>query len=136
VFHAGRRNPLVRFEGHAAAVAVCADTGRPPHSREAAERGASVYLAGMFVIPSEFDRETANLASLAARHSLVVVFANYGGASGGLASAGRSAIWSERGERLVQLEGSGAGVAFATETHDGWRTRAIMLQPATARERE
>ncbi len=131
VFHPGDHDPLVRFGGHVAAVAVCADTGRPSHLQAAAHRGASVYLASMFVIPSEFDRETANLEAYAARHAMTVAMANYGGPSGGLASAGRSTIWSEKGEPLTQLEATGAGVAVATEGHDGWRTKTVMLQAAS-----
>ena len=43
-----------------------------------------------------------------------VIFSNYGGPSGGLPSAGRSAIWSAQGKLLTQLEASGAGIAVAT----------------------
>jgi predicted amidohydrolase len=126
VFQPGDLNPLVRFGGHTAAVAVCADTGRPTHPQEAAARGASTYFASMFVIPSEFERETANLKTYAVRHSLTIAFANYGGPSGGLASAGRSAIWSERGELLAQLAATGVGVVVATENDSGWRAETIM----------
>jgi len=127
VFHPGNRNPLIRFGGITAAVAVCADTGRPSHPEEAADRGASTYLASVFIIPSEFERETSNLRGYAVQHSMTVAFANYGGPSGGLASAGGSAIWSERGELLAQLEAIGTGVAVAIEGHAGWRAKAVML---------
>jgi predicted amidohydrolase len=133
VFHPGTLNPLVQSGGHTAAVAVCADTGRPSHPRTAADRGARTYLASMFVIPSEFERETAALAACAARHSMAVVFANYGGPSGGLASAGRSAIWSERGERLAELDASGAGVVVAIRGEAGWRARTIPQRVTTRR---
>ena len=127
VFHPGSQNPLVRFDGNTAAVAVCADTGRPSHSREASDRGARTYLASMFIIPSELERETANLRASAVQHSMTVALANYGGPSGGLASGGGSAIWSKKGELLVQLEATGAGVAVAIESHAGWRAKTIML---------
>jgi predicted amidohydrolase len=133
VFHPGDRNPLVRWGGHVAAVAVCADTGRPSHAQAAAERGASTYLASMFVIPSEFDRETANLAATAARHGMAVVMANFGGPSGGLASGGRSGIWSPKGELLAQLEPAGAGIVVATDGDDGWRARVIPPGGGTRR---
>ncbi len=126
-FHPGDLNPLVRFGGNTAAVAVCADTGRPSHAEAAKARGADTYLASMFVIPSEFERETASLRGYAARHSMVVAFANYGGPSGGLASGGRSAVWSERGELLAQLPPTGVGVAVASESESGWRGAKIML---------
>ena len=127
VFHPGNRNPLVRFGANTAAVAVCADTGRPSHPQQAADRGARTYLASMFLIPSELERETANLRAYAIRHSMTVVLANYGGPSGGLASGGRSAIWSETGDLLAQLEVSGTGVAVAIESHAGWRARVFTV---------
>jgi predicted amidohydrolase len=130
VFHPGDRNPLVRIGSATAAVAVCADTGRPSHPQEAAQRGAGLYLASMFIIPSELEREVTNLAALSVRHSMAVAVANYGGPSGGLASAGGSAIWSEEGSLLARLESTGAGVAVATGSHAGWRARAIMLRDA------
>lgn len=127
VFQPGKLNPLVRFGGVTAAVAICADTGHPSHAEDAARRGANVYLASMFVIPSEFDRETANLESYAALNSMAVAFANFGGPSGGLNSAGRSTIWSPKGELLVQLDAKGIGVAVAHVDQKGWRANAEMV---------
>lgn len=127
VFQPGDRSPLVRFDGNIAAVAVCSDASRPSHPEQAAARGAATYLASMFIIPSDLEKETANLRSYAVRHSMAVVLANYGGPSGGLCSAGESAIWSEKGELLGQLERIGTGVAVASESHAGWRTKTFML---------
>jgi len=120
-FQSGDRNPLVRIGKHVAAMAVCADIGSPAHPQQAAERGARAYLASMFVIPSEYDGEVTKLRHYAAQHQMLVACANFGSASGGLASAGRSAIWSPTGEPLVQLGSRGAGVAVATETPNGWK---------------
>ena len=127
VFRPGTLNPLVPVGGDTAAVAVCADIGQPSHPRQAAERGARTYLASMFVIPSEFEQESVRLGTYAVQHSMTVAFANYGGPSGGLHSAGRSTIWSGTGELLVRLEAVGPGVAVAVESPAGWRGRAIML---------
>jgi len=126
VFEAGDRNPLVRFDGNTAAVAICADVGRASHPQQAAAAGATTYLASMFVIPSEFDAESARLARYAAQHGMAVAFANFGGRSGGLAAAGCSAIWAESGERLVQLPPAGSGVAIAIETARGWRAKGLL----------
>jgi predicted amidohydrolase len=130
VFQPGDRNPLIRFGGNVAAVAVCADIGRPSHPQQAADRGARTYLASMFVIPSELQGEIAKLRGYAVQHSMMVALANFGGPSGGLASGGRSAIWSERGELLAQLGPHDAGVAVVTETQQGPRARTIMLSDA------
>jgi predicted amidohydrolase len=130
VFEPGSLNPLVRFGGNTAAVAVCADAGRPSHPRQAARRGARTYLASMFVIPSEFAAETANLEASAVQYSMAVAFANYGGPTGGLAAAGGSTIWSENGDLLARLESTGSGVAFAMEDGAGWRASTVMLSDA------
>jgi hypothetical protein len=69
---------------------------------------------------------TARFKTYATRHSMTVLFANYSGSSGGLASAERSAIWSESGESLAELDAIGSGVVIAIESHGGWHARAIM----------
>lgn len=81
----------------------------------------------MFVIPSDFEGEVAKLRGYAVRHSMTVALANFGSPSGGLASAGRSAIWSPTGDLLVQLGAHGAGVAVVTEIERGGGRRRVML---------
>ena len=127
VFQPGDRNPLVRFGTNMAAVAVCADIGGPSHPQQAADRGATAYLASMFVIPSDYEGDSAKLRRYAAQHAMAVALANFGSPTGGLAAAGRSSIWSETGALLTQLGSSGAGVAVATETTAGWHTRTVTL---------
>lgn len=127
VFHPGDRNPLVRFDGHTAVVAICADIGRPSHPKEAADRGAKNYLASMFVIPADLEQDTARLRAYAVQHSMTIGFANYGGLTGGLPSGGSSAIFSERGEPLAQLGATGSGVAIAIEDETGWRAKAFTV---------
>lgn len=123
VFHPGDRNPLVMIGGAPAAIAVCADVGRPEHAAAAAARGAKTYLASMFVIPSDLEKDLTRLRSYAERHSMAVVFSNYGGPSGGLPSGGRSAVWSA--QAVVRLAPTGSALAVAIESDAGWSARAI-----------
>jgi predicted amidohydrolase len=127
VFQAGKRNPLIQVGDNLAAVAVCADIGRSAHPQHAAERNANIYLASMFVIPSDLEGEVSKLSRYAVQHRMMTALANFGGPSGGLRSAGRSAIWSETGELLVQLEVTGSGIAVVTEAPHGRRIRAVMV---------
>ena len=120
VFCPGKRDPLLHVGEHTAALAICADTGRPAHAEHAAGRGAQSYLASMFVIPSDLDVEEKRLRTYAREHAMVTVLANFGGPTGGLPSAGRSAVWSETGELVVQLGPDGSGVAIATRDGAGW----------------
>jgi predicted amidohydrolase len=84
----------------------------------------------MFVVPRDLEAEVARLGACAARHAMAVVMANYGGPTGGLASAGASAIWSPAGELLVRLGATGPGLALARETEAGWRAHAVALAGA------
>lgn len=127
VFHPGRRNPLLELDGATGAVAICADINRPSHPSDAAQRGARTYLASMFVIPADLERDMTRLRDYAARFSMAVVFANFGGPTGGLPAAGRSAIISDKGDLLAQLDATGTGVAVAIEDDSGWHAKALML---------
>lgn len=132
VFRPGDHDPLVRFGDGTAAIAVCADIGAPAHPQRAADRGADTYLACMFVIPSDYDGEVAKLSHYARQHRMLTALANFGGPSGGLRSAGRSAIWSETGDLLVRLDANGSGVAVVKETPEGCRARAVMVTDSDA----
>lgn len=129
VFAPGTRNPLVRFGGHVGAVAICADIGRPAHAQAAADRGAANFFAGVFVIPAHFDADMARLRQYALQHRMAVVFANFGGVSGGLPAAGRSAVLDQTGATLVELGATGAGLAIASEAGGAWRVETVSLAP-------
>ena len=113
LFEPGDRDPHFSYAEHTAAIAICADIGSPAHPLTAAERGASCYLACTFVIPQDYASDSARLQGYARQHAMNVIFSNYGGPSGGLPSAGQSAIWSAQGELLAQLEPIGSGIAVA-----------------------
>ena len=127
VFSPGECNPPIDIGGQRAALAICADIGDPSHAARAAQRGAHIYLASMFVIPSDFDSDEPRLAGYAREHAMVVAMSNYGAPSGGLSAAGRSSIWSERGELLVRLGAAGSGIAVASRSLAGWQTKTVPV---------
>ncbi len=124
----GNRNPPIHSGDTFAALAICADIGNAGHPQRAAGQGANTYLASMFVIPSDFDGEEAKLKHYAVQHGMMTALANFGGPSGGLRSAGRSSIWAESGERLVQLKESGSGIAVVSESLHDRKTFVKMLE--------
>jgi predicted amidohydrolase len=127
VFCSGSRSPLVRFRDNTAAIGVCAESLRAAHPKQAAERGANTYLTSHFGIPLDVEFRAAVLGRHAIRHAMAVVFANYGGPTGGLAAGGKSAIWSETGERLAALDATGAGLVIASQRHTGWQAKTVAL---------
>ena len=130
MFLPGDSDPLIRLDGLDAALAICADTGHRSHPEHAAARGANGYLASMFIIPEDLADDAARMRGYAARHCMLVAMANYGGPTGGLAAGGGSAIWSDKGKLLVQLESGGCGLAVAIEGASGWHVEKNMFASA------
>jgi predicted amidohydrolase len=128
VFQPCQRNPLLYVGGQPAAIAICADLGDTGHPKSAADRGAKTYLASTFVIPADLEADVARLRNYARAYSMTIVFANFGGPSGQLASAGCSAIVTSTGELLAQLPPTGAGLSIAIETETGWRPESILIE--------
>jgi predicted amidohydrolase len=111
IFQSGESHPVIEYLGQTVGLAVCADVGQPAHAAKAAASGARFYLASMFVIPSDFQIECSRLSQYAGQHGMITALSNFGGPSGGLRSAGRSSIWSDTGELLVQLGEEDFGIA-------------------------
>ncbi len=127
VFEPGTAIPLLQLGSMTAALAICAESLRPSHAREAAERGANTYLSGHFSIPLDVELRHTVLRAHAVKHGMAIVFATYGGPTGGLPASGRSAIWSPTGELLTQLEPSGSGLAVAIQRDTSWQAKALRL---------
>ncbi|MCP5060581.1 MAG: carbon-nitrogen hydrolase family protein [bacterium] len=127
VFVPGNLDPLIQDAGHSAALAICADTSHPSHAAAAAERGATLYLAGVFVSPEGIHADSERLAGYAREHSMLVAMANAGAGTSRLESAGRSSVWSPEGTRIAHFEGLGAGVAVARKTDAGWIGESFAL---------
>ena len=128
LFTAGVRDPEVRAGAVRARIAICADIGDPAHVARAAENDANLYLASMLVTPSDYEADAARLGAYARRHGLAVALANHGAPTGGLDSAGGSAIWDSDGGSLVRLPPVGAGVGGVAEG----RAYVSMLEPEVA----
>ncbi len=126
-FQAGDRNPLLDLHGEKVALAICADTSHPIHPQKAADRGASIYTAGVWFSPDGFGDSAERMRGYAKQHEMVTVLANSGGPATAFDTAGNSSIWSERGELIARVEGPGRGLAVASRRHDGWHGESVPV---------
>ncbi len=106
-FVPGTMGLQIGVEGERVSFAVCADTTHPEHAEAAARAGATVYAAGVFITPTGIEVDSAQLRGYARSHRMTVLMANYASPSGGFPTAGRSAVWDKRGERVVEAPSSG-----------------------------
>jgi predicted amidohydrolase len=126
-FVPGSRDPQIELAGDRGSLAICADTSYPEHAEEAAKRGASLYLVGAFFDPEGYPAGSDRLAGYAMRHGMAVVLANAGGPATGFAAAGGSAVWTESGALVAELDGVGSGLVVATRSEGRWNAETARL---------
>jgi predicted amidohydrolase len=112
------------------ALAVCADFSHASHAAAAACQGAGVYAAGVLISENGYVADTALLQGYAAQHAMVVLMANHGGATGGWASAGRSAIWASDGLLIAATTGTGSQMVVARRNSEGWSGEVVAVELA------
>ncbi|MDH3892205.1 MAG: carbon-nitrogen hydrolase family protein [candidate division Zixibacteria bacterium] len=126
-FSAGDCAGVVDLNGEFAGLAICADIANPAHADEAAALGASIYAASVFVTPEGYPADAALLRQYAAQHQMAVILSNFAGPTGGLSSAGKSALWDETGHLVVAAPESGEYLVVAERTDAGWNGRVHEL---------
>ena len=112
------------------ALAVCADFSHASHAAAAAQRGADLYAAGVLITENGYAPDTAMLQGYASTHSMAVLMANHGGATGGWESAGRSAVWASDGSLIVAAPGTGNVLVIARRNAGGWTGQTVAVAEA------
>ncbi len=110
------------------APAICADTSHPSHAVAAAQNGAALYAAGVMMIEEDATGHAERMQRYASDCAMMTLSANYAGESGGLVSAGGSAIWDAQGQRVVQAPGNEPVLMLARREAEGWRGDSVDMQ--------
>lgn len=114
-------------EPHKVGVAICADLTQAAHARACAALGADIYAAGVCISHRGYDADAELMAGHAARHRMLAVMANYNRPTGGHDVAGKSAIWSPAGRRLVWADRSADALVIATRVEGHWRGTVVRF---------
>jgi predicted amidohydrolase len=126
-FAPGHGGSLLDMGTDRVAWAICADFSHASHAAAAAERGATVYAAGVLITDGGYVPDTALLQGYARQHAMTVLMANHGGATGGWESAGRSAIWGPDGSLIAAAPGVGEQLVIARRRDNGWAGQVVSL---------
>ena len=129
-FAPGTGGPALTVGADTVALAVCADFSHPSHAAAAAQQGAGLYAAGVLITENGYAPDTALLQGYASHHSMAVLMANHGGATGGWESAGRSAIWASDGSLIAAAPGTGNLMVVARRDADGWQGQIVTVEEA------
>ena len=129
-FAPGTGGPTLTVGADTVALAVCADFSHPSHAAAAAQQGAGLYAAGVLITENGYAPDTALLQGYASHHSMAVLMANHGGATGGWESAGRSAIWASGGSLIAAAPGTGNLMVVARRDAEGWQGQIVTVEEA------
>ncbi|MGE8097624.1 carbon-nitrogen hydrolase family protein [Pseudomonas fluorescens] len=129
-FAPGSGGSLLTIGDDTIALAVCADFSHASHAATAADRGAKLYAAGVLITGGGYAPDTALLQGYAGEHSMVVLMANHGGATGGWESAGRSAIWASDGSLIAAASGTGDLLVIARRNAGEWGGEVVPVVSA------
>jgi len=127
VFTSGPGGPTLLIEDATVALAICADASHPQHAARAAARASNVYAVGAMITDDAYARKVALLKNYALEHSMAVLLANYSGETGGLVSAGKSALWSEDGQLVAASTGTEEALVVGSKQNGVWNGTVLPL---------
>lgn len=104
VFTAGSHQLFLEKENTKIAFAICYETSISQHAEYAHKNNASMYLASVLNSTKSINADIERLSKIASTYKMTVLMSNYSGKSGGYKCAGKSSIWNNKGDLVVQLE--------------------------------
>ena len=119
-FSNGNEAGILNIKDTVVGLAICADIAHASHPEMTSRKGATIYAASVFVTPQGYDNDTGLLRSYALRYGMSIAMANFCGESGGMKSAGRSAIWDERGRLIIKAGEFDENLIIAEKTSTNW----------------
>ncbi len=126
-FTAGQSVPLFGYRHHQVALAVCADISVEEFASDAASRGANLYATSVLLSENGYEKHCEYLARWSHEYKMAVMMANHALPTGGYQSAGKSALWDDNGNRIVQ-GGSGEQLVIARRTGKDWQGEVHSLR--------
>lgn len=122
----GRNNDvLIELGDEIISVAICADIANPAHAARASFLNSTLYIASIFYTPTGIDQGYSDLQKYANSLCMNVLMSNFGSASYGMDSAGKSAFWNNNGEMVGGFEGTGEGLLIVEKEDTNWKTSIL-----------
>lgn len=126
-FTVGQGGPQLSLGNHTLGLAICADIGVASHPQYAADNGADIYAAGVLITEPSYPRESEMLRGYAEQHGMAVIMANHCAPTGGWAPAGKSAIWSERGQVIAVAPADQDAIVIAKQSQSDWQGQVELI---------
>ena len=118
---------VVETHGEKMGAAICADISNSMHAADAKDHHATIYAAGVMMIPEDIGRACDNMAHYAKKHRMLAVMANYASETGGYKTAGKSGVWNTDGNVIAQAPGSAEFLVLACRDESQWAGHVIEV---------
>ena len=100
-------------------LAICYELSIPEHSENAHQCGAEVYIASVAKTAEGVEKAHKSLSEIAGKYSMTVLMSNCVGHCDNFESAGRTAIWNNKGVLMAQLGSDEEGILIVdTDTQE------------------
>ncbi|MEL6602137.1 MAG: carbon-nitrogen hydrolase family protein [Cyanobacteria bacterium J06614_10] len=108
-FVAGDEQLVLEISAEKIAPAICYESLQPDHAKQAAELGASVYLASVAKPAGGMKKGVLHYPEIAKQQNMCVIMADSVGPCDDFVSVGQSAAWNGKGELLAQMDSQSEG---------------------------
>lgn len=108
-FVAGEEQLILEIPSEKIAPAICYESLQPGHAKQAAELGASVYLASVAKPAGGMQKGVLHYPKIAEQHNMCVIMADSVGPCDNFVSVGQSAAWNRKGALLAQMDSQSEG---------------------------
>ena len=106
------------------ALAICYELSVPAHAQQAFASGADIYVASVAKSADGVEQASKRLADIARTYAMTVLMSNCIGPSDDFMSAGKTAVWNDKGLLLEQLDDTQEGILiFDTDSQKVVRSK-------------
>lgn len=109
-FIGGQRPPGLLSVKTNVALAICYELSVPAHAQQAFAGGADIYVASVAKSADGVEQACKRLADIARTYAMTVLMSNCIGPSDNFVSAGKTAVWNDKGLLLEQLDDTQEGI--------------------------
>ncbi len=118
-FEKGNEQVIIKTNSMQIAPAICFESLQPSHVENAHKLGANIYLASVAKSANGVEKAFDYYPRIAKQYKMPVLMANCVGIYDNILCVGKSAVWSNQGKLIGQLDDETEGILiFDTETED------------------
>ncbi|MGF1743012.1 carbon-nitrogen hydrolase family protein [Vibrio profundum] len=110
----GDKSYVLKINQTSLGLAVCADFCSTQHQETAKADNIDAYLVSALISESGYQCDSDLLARIAVDMKVPVLLSNYVGMTGGWSTAGKSCVWDDIGNPIIQGSDSNVGITCCT----------------------